>query len=109
VSARERRKGANGEREVVAIVRNAGWPDAVRTSDGRAQAGRGDVAGGPAGCTFEIRRTERLNVWQGLEDAERHAAHGELPILAFRRSRGGWYAALPLERLLALLRGREAA
>jgi Holliday junction resolvase len=103
-----REKGARGERELCSVLRSRGWPDACRTSDGRAQAGRGDIAGGPAGVVFEVRRTERLNVWQALEDAQGHAENGELPIAAFRRSRGGWYAALPLDRLLELLREREA-
>jgi Holliday junction resolvase len=107
VSASERRKGACGERQVVRVLRDAGWPAAARTSDGRAQVGRGDIAGGPAGVVFEVRRTERLDVWRGLGDAERHAVNGELPVLAFRRSRGGWYAAVPLEGLLALLCKRE--
>jgi hypothetical protein len=107
MSARERRKGKAGELEVVNVLRDAGWPAAARTSDGRAQAGRGDIAGGPAGIVFEVRRTERVDVWRGLGDARGHAVNGELPVLAFRRSRGGWYAAVPLEELLALLRERE--
>jgi hypothetical protein len=102
-----RRKGVDGEHEVVAILRNAGWPAARRTADGRSQAGRGDVAGGPADVHFEIRRRERAELWAWLADAERGAGADELPLLVFRRSRSRWYAALPLDELLALLWLRE--
>jgi hypothetical protein len=105
----ERRKGKIGELEVVALCRAAGWPDACRTHDGRAQSGRGDLALGPEGVCFEVRRQERFNIWRALEDAERQAGELELPVVAFRRSRSGWYAALELDELLALLQLREAA
>ena len=109
MSARERRKGASGEREVVTILRDAGWPDATRTSGGRVQTGRGDVTGGPPGVVWEVRRTEKLAVWRLLEDAQRHAANGELPVGAFRRSRSDWAVVLPLDRFLSLLREREVS
>jgi hypothetical protein len=104
-----RRKGADGEREVVAILHASGWPDARRTADGRSQAGRGDVAGGPAGIHLEVRRRERAELWAWLADAEQGAAAGETPVVVFRRSRSSWWAALPLEELLAPLRAREGA
>jgi Holliday junction resolvase len=109
VSARERRKGARGELEVVEELHRAGWSDARRTSDGRTQTGRGDVAGGPPGVVWEVRRTERLAVWRLLEDAQRHAANGEIPVGAFRRSRSDWAVVLPLDRFLSLLREREVS
>lgn len=99
-----RHKGADGEREVVAIVRASGWPDARRTSDGRSQAGRGDISGGPAGFHLEVRRRERADIWRWLADAEQASGDGTTPVVVFRRSRSGWWAALPLQELLPLLR-----
>jgi hypothetical protein len=55
-----------------------------------------------------VRRQERVNVWRAIADAEGHAVNGETPVVAFRRSRSGWYVALPLDRLLTLLQGRGA-
>lgn len=104
-----RRKGADGEREIVTILRAAGWPHARRTADGRSQRGRGDVAGGPVGVHWEVRRRERAELWQWLADAERGAGADQVPLVAFRRSRSGWWAAMPLEAVLALLRAREGA
>jgi Holliday junction resolvase len=103
VSATERRKGKEGELEVVRILRDHGWPQAERTARGVSQDGRGDIANGPLQAHLEVRRRERINIWGCLEDAERGAAEGETPMLVFRRSRGRWYVALPLEELLPLL------
>jgi Holliday junction resolvase len=107
VSASERRKGGNGEREVVKLLHEYGWPKAKRTSDGTRQATRGDIAGGPLETHFEVRRRERIEIWSCLARAEAEAKPGHLPVLAFRRNRSRWYAALPLESLLELLAGYE--
>ncbi len=106
MSARERRKGAEGERELVELLRAHGWM-AARRNFGSGSAGGGDVAGGPGGVHFEIKRTERLNVHAAMRQAEADAQPTDLPVVAHRRSRGPWLATLPLEELLALLRGAE--
>lgn len=108
MSAVERRKGAAAEREVIGLIREAGWPGACRTHDGRAQAGRGDVAGGPVGVHWEVKRVERLSVPGALAQVRADADTGDLPVLVHRPSRAPWMATLPLVDLLALLalRGR---
>jgi hypothetical protein len=107
VSRRERAKGARGELEVARILRAAGWPDAKRTSDGRAQIERGDIGDGPDGVHLEVRRREALNIWACLADAQREARPGDAPAVVFRRSRSRWYAAVELEFLLDLLGERR--
>lgn len=109
MSATERRKGATAEREVVQILRDNGWPKARRTSDGRAQSARGDIANGPAATHIEVKRQERLNVPKALRQVEADANPLDLPVLVHRPSRQGWMATVPLDELLALLRLREAA
>ena len=104
MSATERNKGARGELEVVRLLHDHGWTFAGRTSDGKSQTTRGDIAMGPAGVHFEVRRRETLSLWAWLAQAEREAKPGDMPVVAFRRSRSAWYAALPLDILLALLR-----
>lgn len=103
MSATERNKGKNGELEVVHLLRAHGWALAKRTSDGTAQAARGDIANGPPEVHFEVRRRESVNIWACLDKAEREASPGYLPVVAFRRNRSPWYAALPLDALLSLL------
>jgi hypothetical protein len=83
-------------------------PQQLRLSQNR----RGDIGHGPEAFHLEVRRCERINIWRGLEDAERAAGELDLPVHCFRRpgNRGRptmWYAALALDELLALLKLRE--
>jgi hypothetical protein len=103
MTATERDKGARGELEIVRLLQNHSWPDAKRTSDGRHQQHRGDIANGPPNVHLEIRRRETLNIWACLKQAAADAAHGHRPVVAFRRSRSQWYAAVELDFLLDLL------
>jgi hypothetical protein len=109
MAARERRKGATGELEVVHLVRDHGWTAARRTSDGRGQQTRGDVTNGPAGVHLEVKRQERLNVPGALRQAQADANPLDVPVVVHRPSRQEWMATLPLDELLALLRLRESA
>ena len=107
--AGRRAKGAVAEREVAAIFREYGWKHAERTSNGREQSGRGDIANGPEGCHFEVKRHEKLNVPAAFRQIEADAGAHDLPVLVHRPSRQQWMATVPLDELLALLRLREAA
>lgn len=107
MSARERAKGARGELEVVQLLRDAGWKNARRTSDGRGQNSRGDITNGPAGVHIECKRQERINVPACLRQAQNDAPGTDMPLLVHRPSRMGWMATVPLEDLLALLALRE--
>ncbi len=109
MSRTERAKGARGELELVHVLRDAGWPDARRTSDGREQVARGDVANGPEGCHFEVKRVERLNVPKALRQIEADANPLDVPVLVHRPSGQAWCATLPLDELLPLLLLRERA
>jgi hypothetical protein len=108
MSGTERRKGADAEREIIAILHANGWTHAERTSNGRDQGGRGDILAGPPGCHIEIKRQERLNVPKALSQAIADANHLDIPIVIHRPSRHQWMATLPLEDLLDLLALREA-
>jgi hypothetical protein len=110
MSRSERVKGARGELEVEKLIRAAGWPLAHRNF-GSGSAGGGDIADGPRGVAWEIKRTNRLRLrdaWrQVAADADRA---GRLPVLATRWDAtplvpARWLAVLPLDELLVLLRG----
>ena len=103
-----RNKGAAAEREVLRIIQASGWRDARRTHDGRSQAGRNDVIGGPRGCAVEVKRQEKLNVPAALDQLVRDSQPCDIPVLIHRPSRHGWMATLPLEDLLPLLKLRES-
>lgn len=51
----------------------------------------------------ECKNSERLNVWQALEQAQRNAGDGQRPILVFSRNRAKDYVVLALDDFLDLL------
>jgi Holliday junction resolvase len=101
MSNRERVKGASGEREVAAIFRAAGF-DAERTPNSGGLRVKGDLDGSvPAHVEVKRQEVLRLPLW--IAQAEAEAPAGVTPVVAFRRSREEWWAALPLERLAWLM------
>ncbi len=109
MSAAQRSKGARFELEVVHILRDHGWRDARRTSDGRVQVGRGDIAQGPAGVHLELKRHERLNVPAAFDQVREDADPLDVPVLVHRPSRHVVMATLPFDELLSLLALKERA
>lgn len=103
MSAAEREKGARGEREVVAKLREFGFTDCARTPNSGGLFITGDVVG-VEGFHFEVKRQEQLRLWEWLGQAHREAPPGSTPVVVFRRNGGHWNVALPLEDLLWLMR-----
>lgn len=104
----QRDRGARFEREVAAMARDAGFADAARTSDGRHQRTRGDIAGVP-GVSIEAKRTEAFSIRAAWAQACDQAGATDLPVVATRWDGGPALAVLPLDELLALLKHRGDA
>jgi Holliday junction resolvase len=102
VSARSHRKGRRGEQEIATAYRLAGFP-AARVPNSGGLATKGDVTGVPA-VHVEVKRTERLRIYEALDQAEAEAPAGHTPALHFRRSGSGWYVAVPLDDWIDRLR-----
>lgn len=96
-----RAKGGKGEREVVELARAHGFTAARRNFMSGGQGG-GDVIGVP-GVHLEVKRQETCSIWKWLLQAGAEAPPTDTPVVAFRRNGDGWYAALPLDDLLALI------
>jgi Holliday junction resolvase len=103
MSRAQRDRGARGELEVVGLLQDAGWPARRGFASGGGTGPGGDIEGGPAGYTFEVKRTNRLQFYAALAQAEAAAASGEHAIVAFRRDHDTWCAGLRLGTLLDLL------
>lgn len=101
MSASERRKGASGEREVVALLRAHNLP-VDRTGRQSGISVRGDLTGVP-GYHFEVKRQETLRVPSWLRQAREDAQNGDVPVVAFRQSGQEWHVLLPLADLARLL------
>lgn len=105
--AKPRSKGNRAEREVIDILHAHGWTRAYRNFQSGGQGG-GDICAGPADTHLEVKHRERAAIWEWIAQAEAERRPTDTPVVVFRRNRCGWYAALPLEELLPLLRLREA-
>lgn len=95
-----RRKGKDGELELVRILREHGY-ECRRGQQYCGANGDADVVGLP-GIHFECKRVEKLNVDDAMNQAAKDAREGEMPIVVHRKNRTNWKATLWLEDLLVL-------
>lgn len=94
-----RDKGLAGEREVAAIFAAAGY--SVRNLEGQGDA----LAIGSNGRLMhvEVKRHERLQLWEWIKQAEAETPKGVPPVIAFRRNHSMWRADLALDDLLGMI------
>ena len=100
-----RNKGACAEREVAGVLREEGWPDAVRGQQ-RSGLEQADVVGLP-GWHLEVKRVERLQLWAAWAQAVRDSKPGEQPMVVTRRSHQPWLAVVDFRVLLRILAEQE--
>ncbi|MCC5794957.1 MAG: hypothetical protein JJT85_09505 [Chromatiales bacterium] len=95
-----RDKGKRGERELAAVLTAAGFP----ARRGRQYCGDPSAPDVVADLPFfvEVKRTERLSVYEAIEQAEADSA-GRPVLVAHRRNGKPWLAILPLQDFLRLL------
>lgn len=96
----QRRKGAAGEREVAALLRDSFGLPCARTL-GQARDGGGDIAFRP--FLIEVKRRRSIGVEAWVKQAQAAAKDGELPVVLARADGGEWMLIAPwsvAERLL---------
>jgi hypothetical protein len=81
------------------------WPEVCRNLD-QFGAKKQDMLGTP-GVHWQVKHVESLNIWKALNQAITEADPKDVPIVAFRRNRSPWYAALELDELIPRLRLKE--
>lgn len=101
-----RQKGAAAERELARKLREYGY-DCQRGQQYCGVNGDADVIGLP-GIHIEAKRTERLNLYDALEQATRDARPGEIPVVFHRKNNCGWVCILPLDEFIEIYREWEA-
>ena len=101
-----RAKGKRAELELCSILAPY-WPAVCRNLD-QFSADKRDVLNVP-GLHIQVKHVEQLNIWKALNQAITESDPTDIPVVAFRRNRSPWYAAMELEELIPLLRLKEAA
>jgi hypothetical protein len=81
------------------------WPEVCRNID-QFGSKKNDLNGVP-GVHLQVKHVESLNIWKALEQAITEADPKDVPIVAFKRNRSPWYAAMELDELIPLLRLKE--
>ncbi len=103
MGARERNKGARGERELAAWLRERGY-SARRGQQFSGSPESPDVVCLDVPFHFEVKRAERIRLYAAMAQAIADAGDN-VPVVAHRRNRGEWLAVLHLKDLIALLEG----
>lgn len=95
------RKGADGERELAAVLRGYGYE--IERGGSLSYGEVPDLTGLP-GVHIECKRVERLNVPEAMRQAVRDSErfHDGLPALFHRRNRQPWLVTLRLEDFMRL-------
>lgn len=102
-----RAKGAAGERELAAILREAGFKDAKRGQQFSGLQGDADVVDALPGVHIECKRVERLNIDDAIEQSERDAKEGEIPAVFHRKNRKKWLVTMRLDDWMKLYKAFE--
>ena len=102
------RKGANGERELAAVLREYGYN--IERGDSMSFGEVPDLTGLP-GIHIEVKRRERLNVPEAMRQAIRdsEAFRDGAPAVFHRRSREPWLVTMRLADWMALYDRQKAA
>ena len=101
-----RDKGARGEREIASILKQYGY-DAYRGQQYCGLDGNADVEGLP-GVHLEIKRVEKLNLYDAMAQANRDCKGWDLPVVMHRRNNHKWLVTMELDDWMELYREWEA-
>jgi Holliday junction resolvase len=104
VGAKSQRKGRSGEIELVKILNNNGI--SAETGQAVSFGSTPDIVG-VDGVHAEVKRVERLNILEAMNQAIRDSEKFDdgLPTLFHRRNRSPWLVTMTLEDWLKIYRG----
>jgi Holliday junction resolvase len=104
-----KRKGKNGELELARKFREYGYNTRRSVQyNGKAEEGQADILGIP-GVHVECKRTERLNIYDAVDQAKRDSAgKNQVPVVFHRKNHSEWLAIMPIDDFMKLYREWEA-
>lgn len=102
-----RNKGAKGERELAAKLRECGY-NCRRRQQYSGANGDADVVGLP-GVYIECKRVEKLNLYDAMAQVVRNAKAGEIPTVFHRKNNKEWLVTLRLDDYMKMYGGIRSA
>lgn len=106
-----KRKGKEGELEWCKFCHEHGFESVRRTAQFCGNTGEASDCVGLPGIHQEIKRVERLNIHEAMEQAVRdsdNAVRGEIPIVAHRRNKAEWLVTMRAEDWLKMYKRVQA-
>ena len=100
-----RTKGKRGELEAAHLLQNHGY-DTRRGQQFAGINGDADVVGLP-GVHIEVKRVEKLNIDEALEQAIRDKRESEIPIVMHRKNRTKWKVTMLFDDWMMLYKALE--
>lgn len=101
-----RAKGCRGERQCAAKLREYGY-DARRGVQYAGSPESPDVVGVP-GLHVEVKFTEKLRLWDAVEQSIRDAGENEIPVVMHKKNNSEWLAILRLDDFMPIYAEYEA-
>ncbi len=95
-----RDKGKRGELEIAHILQEHGYP-ARRSVQFNGWQGDADVIG-VEGLHIEVKRVEKLNIENAMDQSRRDAKGSEIPVVFHRKNNRSWLATLPLDDFIRI-------
>ena len=102
-----RQKGKRGELEAARVLREYGY-ETHRGVQYHGGPESPDVTGLP-GCHLEIKRVEKLNIQDAVEQAKRDRADGELAVVMHRKNNCEWLVTMPFADWIRIYREYESS
>ena len=102
-------KGKRGELELCQELKKYGY-DCRRTVqyNGKADEGDADVIG-LKGIRAEVKRVEKLNIYDAIAQAKRDAKNDDKPAVFHRKNRCNWLVTMELDKFMEIYKAYEEA
>lgn len=103
-----KQKGKRGENELVRKLKEYGYNTRRSVQyNGKAEEGQADVVGLPH-IHAEVKRVERLNIYDAIEQAKRDSKKSDnLPAVFHRKNNCEWLVTMPLTSWIEMYRSYE--
>lgn len=100
-----KRKGKTGELELAHKLKEYGY-DAKRSVQYNGKDGQADVVGLPH-IHCEIKRVEKLNIYDAIAQAKRDAKGDDKPAVFHRKNRCNWLVTMELDEFMEIYKAYE--
>lgn len=105
-----KQKGCRGERELAKKFREYGYENAKRSQQYCGANGDADIIDALPGIHVECKRTEKLKLYDAVDQAKRDSSGtDDIPVVFHRRNHCEWLAIMPLDDFMNIYREYEAS